>query len=373
MMPQHPLHRNRSNLPSLVRLIKHREIGYAFSHKALGQMYPRTLLPSPPNIKGMARSLMVRQLHLDDSIDFQVHGNQNVTAVACDSVEHRYILAGLSFGSLQVFDLQQTSGPSHDTNPDDTRLVTSFKSLAVNARAHNHMIISTQWWPVDNGIFITAGCDGLVKLWDANEMCAVWSFNLQRQGPRQPVHSQARRMSGGAVLYDAKMSNIAVEHMLIATATKNGSIRLCDPRSGSGTHTLVGHKSPVLSLSWSPTTPFALASGSVDRGVRIWDIRRSGLNACVLALDQTCTAATLHTKIFREQGDGSNAHASKKSRKERRSRQDFSGAAGSAYHTSYEQHVSRSVKTAHHGKVSTSGSLILYFYMCAKLVLSLQN
>ena len=164
-------------------------------------------------------------------------------------------------------------------------------------------------------------------------------------------------------MHDACMSEIAAEHMLIATANQAGVVRLCDPRSGSGTHVLVGHKTAVLSLSWSPTTPFALASGSTDRGVRLWDIRRSGLQACVLALDQNATEATLDRDQWRSAAELQRSHtqnqiqaghrAKKRTRKERMQQHDFSGAAANAYNISTEQRVSRAVQTAHNGRVSS--------------------
>ena len=348
---------------SLVRLLRRRATGGAAdpalhsrrgaksrSGSSAGNYCLNQQAANPKDIQGSIRSAMVRQLCLDDSVDFSVLGNQNVTSLATDLVENRYVLAGLCFGALQVFDLQSNKVASAGKNKtklhDRThRKTLSYASLAAIPQAHKNMISAAQWWPVDNGVFITAGCDGMVKLWDANEMRPVWSFNIV--GPR-----------GLTAVHDACMSNIAAEHMLIATANQGGVIRLCDPRSGSGTHVLVGHKTAVLSLAWSPTTPFALASGSTDRGVRLWDIRRSGLQACVLALDQNLTEATLDDELWRCSSSSMQSdiqhqepkHLNKRRRRERLQR-DFSGAAANAYKISNEQHVSRAVKTAHSGKV----------------------
>lgn len=53
--------------------------------------------------------------------------------------------------------------------------------------------------------------------------------------------------------------------------------------SGSVSHTLLGHSGDVLSVDWSPTNEFMLATGSADRTIRVWDIRRAG---ALLLLDQ---------------------------------------------------------------------------------------
>lgn len=46
--------------------------------------------------------------------------------------------------------------------------------------------------------------------------------------------------------------------------------------SGAFSHTLIGHSSDVLCLDWSPTNEFHLITGSADRTLRVWDIRRAG-------------------------------------------------------------------------------------------------
>lgn len=46
--------------------------------------------------------------------------------------------------------------------------------------------------------------------------------------------------------------------------------------SGAFSHTLLGHTAEVTSLDWSPTNEYHLVSGSADRTLRVWDIRRAG-------------------------------------------------------------------------------------------------
>lgn len=46
----------------------------------------------------------------------------------------------------------------------------------------------------------------------------------------------------------------------------------------------IGHREAVWAVEWSPSNEYLLATGSLDKSVRVWDIRRS--NSCLLVLDQ---------------------------------------------------------------------------------------
>ena len=57
------------------------------------------------------------------------------------------------------------------------------------------------------------------------------------------------------------MSPIATKHCLIAAASQSATVKLIDLKSGSATHTLKGHRRPVLTLAWSTNDEFLLATG----------------------------------------------------------------------------------------------------------------
>ncbi|KAJ3018653.1 DNA excision repair protein ERCC-8 [Thoreauomyces humboldtii] len=95
-------------------------------------------------------------------------------------------------------------------------------------------------------------------------------------------------------IYDHDMSPIATSHHLIAAATEDQNVRLCDMRSGASTHSMQGHKAPVLAVRWSPREEHMVASAGLDHTARLWDIRKA--NACITCLDQYKSAE--HTPGF---------------------------------------------------------------------------
>jgi DNA excision repair protein ERCC-8 len=127
--------------------------------------------------------------------------------------------------------------------------------------------------------------DCSVRVWDTNELVRQGAdeTSVAANDPLDPV---GEFKLDGAV-YQAVMSPLAPrggpQSSLIACATNNPQVRLCDVVSGSNTHALVGHTRAVHTVCWHPTSPFALASGSADGTIRIWDIRRAG---CLMLLDQ---------------------------------------------------------------------------------------
>lgn len=69
------------------------------------------------------------------------------------------------------------------------------------------------------------------------------------------------------IVYDHAHSPIATKHCLVSVACQSSTLRLVDLKSGSATHTLKGHRSPVICTSWSTKEEFILASG---RFVLVW-------------------------------------------------------------------------------------------------------
>jgi DNA excision repair protein ERCC-8 len=100
------------------------------------------------------------------------------------------------------------------------------------------------------------------------------------------------------------MSPIA-SHLLVACATQHPAVRLVDLRSGSTIHSLAGHHGALVSVEWSSTKEYLLASGGIDGCVRFWDVRKSGASLGLLDMEASTGIAKLGLRS-REAGKAHN-------------------------------------------------------------------
>ena len=60
--------------------------------------------------------------------------------------------------------------------------------------------------------------------------------------------------------------------MVIASGSRNGTVRVWDAETGSCKCALRGHSNCVRAVSWSPNGSM-LASGSDDKTIKLWDVQ----------------------------------------------------------------------------------------------------
>lgn len=168
------------------------------------------------------------------------------------------------------------------------------------------------WSEIHENQLITASGDGSIKLWDvtlndhpirhwqehAREVFCVdwnnirkdlfasssWDSSVRIWHPERPTALTAIT-SHTACVYACSWSPHNGD--LIATACGDGHLRLYDVRAsnlgtgsaGSPTQTpvaVVPVGGEVLSVDWNKYRPMTLATGSTDRGVKVWDLRGAG-------------------------------------------------------------------------------------------------
>lgn len=190
-----------------------------------------------------------------------------------DLAEQQYLVSGGRTGLLELHDLRLTLN-NKGTRPQPLTSPTDWKS------PHNREVLSVTWWPFDTGLLVSGAADAQVKVWDPNTL--------------QPALEV--RMPGAALC--CRFSPVAT-HRLLAVGVDDPSspgVRLVDVASGTAVQTLSGHKQPCRAVCWSPVREYTVATGSDDKTVRMWDIRRPG---ALLVLDQhNAASAATHTKYI---------------------------------------------------------------------------
>ncbi|GAA6043873.1 hypothetical protein JCM8097_001205 [Rhodosporidiobolus ruineniae] len=96
----------------------------------------------------------------------------------------------------------------------------------------------------------------------------------------------ANYADGSWEVYDDWVGSVMFWGYALASGTKDGCVRMWDMRTGQAHRTLVGHTAPVTCLQFDE---YHLISGSLDRSVRIWDLR-TGAIADTIRYDHAVTA-----------------------------------------------------------------------------------
>ncbi|KAI8590429.1 WD40-repeat-containing domain protein [Geranomyces variabilis] len=233
----------------------------------------RETRPSAPSIPLHHSTTAFLSLRLKRNFTFEESGPVN--ALQIDSLDARYLLAACADSSVRLYDLEEEARVGRDED-EAAALDWLCRPIALldRGRGHEYAVTGCQWFPTDNGLFTTSSMDGTVKVWDTNTMECACVFEIEQH------------------VYDQAISPIAQSHNLIATGTEDQNVRLCDMRTGAFTHSMRGHRAPVLVVKWSPRDEYLLVSGSVDHTVRLWDVRKA--NACIGSLDQYNSAGSTH-------------------------------------------------------------------------------
>ncbi len=182
------------------------------------------------------------RLRLSETKEITSVASGAIVSMDLDSAESRYLITGESSGFIRIFDFLSAS-PIRSIG----EVFNSRRNSSIGAG-----VSSVVWYPFDSGLFAAAGADKIVKVFDSNSLAIAASFS---------INSSINQIA---------MSGVASRHSLIAAATGENQIRLCDLQSGAFSHALVGHKSEILSVAWAPHSEFQLVSGSADQ-VNIFD------------------------------------------------------------------------------------------------------
>lgn len=183
------------------------------------------------------------------------------TCMSFDSHDQRYLLTSCIDGRVMLHDIYSLL---YDA-AEEVRV----EKLSSRHESFGHMYTATsvQWYPVDNGAFLTSSLDCTVKIWDTNQFLVAGCFKLRDR------------------VFSAKMRSDHLCHHTVAAAVGNGVINLCDLRTSDAEHSLSGPSQSILTLDWCPNEEYLLASGSADGALCLWDVRKGGRRGLLAACD----------------------------------------------------------------------------------------
>ncbi|MED6217616.1 WD repeat-containing protein ATCSA-1 [Stylosanthes scabra] len=185
----------------------------------------------PHRFSNRIKSRRLSDLQLSNHKDFLSPHKGALNSLQVDLTEGRYLLSAAADASVAVFDVQRP------TEYEAGGLISKHRCLFLvdkqHQLAHKYAVSSAVWYPVDTGLFITGSFDHHINVWDTNTTQVVVNFKMPGK------------------VYRTAMSPLATSHMLVAAATEDVQVRLCDVASGAFAHTLSGHRDGVMSVEWS--------------------------------------------------------------------------------------------------------------------------
>lgn len=162
---------------------------------------------------------------------------------------------------------------------------------------HTKEVFSVNWNLVEKHLFCSASWDGSIKIWNPDRAHSIATLvspvaitdraeqaqTLMKTGPAAPkshVHAPGSASgpgSAGATIPGSIHSARFCPHNpnLIASVHADSHVRLWDTRAyPSLTHDFLGHGGlEALTVDWNKYASTVLATGGVDKAVKIWDIR----------------------------------------------------------------------------------------------------
>lgn len=126
---------------------------------------------------------------------------------------------------------------------------------------------------------ISGSADKTLRQWDLEKGRCVQTLDVMwaaaqttiNMGPMQGIWRKSGRTAGSDADF---VGAVQVFDAALACGTADGMVRLWDLRSGQVHRSLVGHTGPVTCLRFDDVH---LVTGSLDRSVRIWDLRTGAI------------------------------------------------------------------------------------------------
>jgi len=159
--------------------------------------------------------------------------------IAWSEKSDQLIAAATGDGSVKIFSL---------TNPGE-------RPISV-LTGHTAETYSVDWNIYMKESVLTASWDRTVRVWDISTAAVGGRILCQHNG----------------IAYEAKWNPRVGK--IFASVGGDGVVQITDVVAGRGVGRIQAHANEILAVDWNKYREFQLATGSVDKQIKIWDMRR---------------------------------------------------------------------------------------------------
>ncbi|KAI0091511.1 WD40 repeat-like protein [Irpex rosettiformis] len=184
------------------------------------------------------------------NLDKQYDTQDGLYDVAWSEIHENQLVTGSGDGSIKLWDIM-------------------INDLPIRAwHEHTREVFSVDWSNIKKDQFISSSWDGSVKLWSPDRPRSLTSIQAHSAcvyqalfSPHQPDIIATCSTDGTLKIFDLRMPTYALTTNSFTNPITAAALTI--PASGT----------EILSLDWNKYKPFTLASGGVDKLIKVWDCR----------------------------------------------------------------------------------------------------
>lgn len=204
-------------------------------------------------------------------------------SVKCVQMEDNMVVTGSADASLKLWDLSRLDEDQNEGDDEwEGPLVDTFDAhLGEVTALHFH-----------RNTLVSGSADKTIRQWDLQTGKCLQTLDVlwaAAQNPATPQFTEDAKWRRQSTMVGSNADFVGALQSFdaaLATGTADGVVRLWDLRSGQVHRSLIGHTGAVTCLQFDE---HHLATGSLDRSIRIWDLR-TGTIFDAFAYDSPITA-----------------------------------------------------------------------------------
>ena len=173
------------------------------------------------------------------------------------------VFAGDKFGNLGTFDASQPTPPVQDDDADDEDILDRPPPDITAFHLHTRTISTFLFQPSSPSTLLSASYDSSIRSLDLRESKATQIYAPADEDADEPISGLDVAAAAPHTLYFSTIMGAFGRHDMRAPAGSATSVvQLADKKIGG--------------FSLHPTQPHLMATASLDRTLKVWDLRKMG-------------------------------------------------------------------------------------------------